>query len=103
MLLYVHRNALSLEMLGELTAAFEQVNAASDARCVLLSAEGHVFSAGHNLKELVMTFNHPVFVIPKLNNSFEDKDSTERASQTGFLIMHISYEAHGGLPDSHCG
>lgn len=42
-------------MLRELTAAFEQVNAAPDARCVLLSAEGNVFSAGHNLKELVMT------------------------------------------------
>jgi len=46
------RNALSLEMLNELSVAFQEVNKSPDVRCILLSAEGNVFSAGHNLKEL---------------------------------------------------
>jgi len=46
------RNAMSLEMLSELSAAFQEVNRSSDIRCVLLSSSGKVFSAGHNLKEL---------------------------------------------------
>lgn len=45
------RNALSLDMLAALELALAEV-AASDARCVLLAAEGPVFSAGHDLKEL---------------------------------------------------
>ena len=44
------RNALSLEMLTELSSAFYSINETKEARSVLLSAEGNVFSAGHNLK-----------------------------------------------------
>ncbi len=51
---FEYRNALSLNMLEELSLAFEEANQAPDVRCVLLSAVGHVFSAGHNLKELVL-------------------------------------------------
>ena len=39
-------------MLSELSSAFYSINETKDARCVVLCAEGHVFSAGHNLKEL---------------------------------------------------
>lgn len=46
------RNAMSLEMLTELSAVFQEVNSSPDIRCVLLSSSGNVFSAGHNLKEL---------------------------------------------------
>lgn len=46
------RNALSLDMLQALEAALAEI-AASDARCVLLAHEGHVFSGGHDLKEMV--------------------------------------------------
>nr|SVE74262.1 EOG090X08DF [Daphnia barbata] len=46
-------NALSFEMLGELQIAFRMVNRSEDARCVLLSATSKIFSAGHNLKELI--------------------------------------------------
>jgi len=46
------RNALSLAMLAALEAALAEI-AASDTRCVLLAAEGPVFSAGHDLKEMV--------------------------------------------------
>ena len=44
---------MSLEMLKELSEAFAKINENPSARCAILSAEGHVFSAGHNLKELV--------------------------------------------------
>ena len=44
-------------MLGELSTALKGVNESHDARCLLLSAEGKVFSAGHNLKELVLDFS----------------------------------------------
>ena len=45
------RNSLSLDMLAALEAALVEI-AASDARCVLLAAEGPVFCAGHDLKEM---------------------------------------------------
>ena len=45
------RNALSLEMMHELTRAFMLI-AASDARGVLLAANGPVFSAGHNFADM---------------------------------------------------
>ena len=45
------RNALSLDVLLELTAAFTEI-AASDAIGVILAAEGPVFSAGHNFGEM---------------------------------------------------
>ena len=45
------RNALSLEMLEALETALTEI-AAGDARCVLLAAEGPVFSSGHDLKEM---------------------------------------------------
>jgi enoyl-CoA hydratase/carnithine racemase len=45
------RNALSLEMMTELLAAFREV-AESKARGVLLAAEGPVFSAGHDFADM---------------------------------------------------
>jgi enoyl-CoA hydratase/carnithine racemase len=45
------RNALSLDVLVELTKAFEEVGS-SDALGVILAAEGPVFSAGHNFGEM---------------------------------------------------
>jgi enoyl-CoA hydratase/carnithine racemase len=54
-----NRNALSTEMLNELQSIFKAVNEAKGARCVLLSSSGSkVFSAGHNLKELVFANNY---------------------------------------------
>ena len=53
-----NRNALSLEMLTELTESFQQLAAASGSlnRVIILSAEGPVFSSGHNLKELTAQY-----------------------------------------------
>lgn len=45
------RNALSLAMLTALEVALAEI-AASDTRCVILAAEGPVFSGGHDLKEM---------------------------------------------------
>ena len=45
------RNALSLDVLIELTKAFEEIGS-SDALGVVLAAEGPVFSAGHNFGEM---------------------------------------------------
>jgi enoyl-CoA hydratase/carnithine racemase len=45
------RNALSLDVLLELTDVLRRV-AASDALCTVLSAEGPVFSAGHDFSDM---------------------------------------------------
>jgi enoyl-CoA hydratase/carnithine racemase len=47
----LQRNALSLALLAELTAAFEQISA-SDATGVVLAANGPVFSAGHDFRDI---------------------------------------------------
>jgi enoyl-CoA hydratase/carnithine racemase len=46
------RNALSLDHMRELTAAFREVGA-SDARGVILAGNGPVFSAGHDFADMV--------------------------------------------------
>ena len=47
------RNALSLEMMRELEAAFDSIAGDPDARVVILRGEGPAFSAGHDLRELL--------------------------------------------------
>ncbi len=49
------RNALSLEMMRALIGALD---AARDARCVVLAAEGPAFCAGHDLRELTAARAH---------------------------------------------
>lgn len=46
------RNALSLEMMRDLTAAFRAVGEDRTIPAVILRAEGAAFSAGHDLREL---------------------------------------------------
>lgn len=50
------RNALSLEMLKQLKSDLLRDVDNVSLRCIVLSAEGKVFSSGHNLKELVSVF-----------------------------------------------
>ncbi len=45
-------NALSLQLMRELTAAFEQVSSDRRVRAVILAAAGRVFCSGHDLNEL---------------------------------------------------
>jgi enoyl-CoA hydratase/carnithine racemase len=45
------RNALSSHMIAELHAAIDRASHDKDCRVVILSAAGHVFSAGHDLAE----------------------------------------------------
>jgi enoyl-CoA hydratase/carnithine racemase len=47
------RNALSLELMQELIAAFEQLGADSEVRAIVVEGAGPVFSAGHDLAEMV--------------------------------------------------
>jgi enoyl-CoA hydratase/carnithine racemase len=47
------RNALSLEMMNELIAAFTEIGRDQDVRAVILAANGPAFSAGHDLRDLV--------------------------------------------------
>ena len=46
------RNALSLELMRELTGTFDELARDPDVRAVILAANGPVFSSGHDLNEL---------------------------------------------------
>jgi enoyl-CoA hydratase/carnithine racemase len=46
------RNALSGAMMTALKNAFDQIASETSVRCVILAAEGPVFCAGHDLKEM---------------------------------------------------
>lgn len=49
-----YRNALSLDMMSELLTNLRRNKQDENLRCIVLSATGAVFSAGHNLKEFSM-------------------------------------------------
>lgn len=46
------RNALSVAAMHALTAAFEEIGERRDVHAVILRTGGHVFSSGHDLKEV---------------------------------------------------
>lgn len=46
------RNPLSIHMLAKLTQAIEEAGDDSDVRAIVIAAEGPVFSAGHDLREM---------------------------------------------------
>jgi enoyl-CoA hydratase/carnithine racemase len=46
------RNALSLAMMRELIACFDEIGRGGEARAVVLAAAGKVFSSGHDLSEM---------------------------------------------------
>jgi enoyl-CoA hydratase/carnithine racemase len=47
------RNALSLELMTELTARLTELGSNAEVRAVVLRAQGPAFSAGHDLRELL--------------------------------------------------
>jgi enoyl-CoA hydratase/carnithine racemase len=47
------RNALSLDLLGELIAALSEVSALPEIRVIVVEGAGPAFSAGHDLSEMV--------------------------------------------------
>ncbi len=47
------RNALSLELMDELTEVLEAIGARSDVRVIVVEGAGVAFSAGHDLSEMV--------------------------------------------------
>ena len=46
------RNALSIEMMGEMHALLLQVRGNKSVRAIVISHDGPVFSSGHDLKEM---------------------------------------------------
>jgi enoyl-CoA hydratase/carnithine racemase len=52
------RNVLSRAALAQLIERLEESEAAADVKCVVLRAEGPVFSAGHDLAEIVEGSEH---------------------------------------------
>jgi enoyl-CoA hydratase/carnithine racemase len=46
------RNALSLDLMRELIAAFERIGSDHEARAIILAAAGKVFCSGHDLSEM---------------------------------------------------
>lgn len=46
------RNALSLELMEDVTAALREVSARSDTRAIVIEGAGRAFSAGHDLSEM---------------------------------------------------
>lgn len=53
------RNALSEEMMASLTSELEKAGSDHDTRIIVLAANGPVFCAGHNLKELTARRTDP--------------------------------------------
>jgi len=51
------RNSLSMAMLNALSEALDKVAGDDGTRVVVLAAEGHVFSAGHDLREIREQFD----------------------------------------------
>jgi enoyl-CoA hydratase/carnithine racemase len=47
------RNALSLDMMQEMIACLDALAGEPEVRCVILAAAGNVFSAGHDLGEMI--------------------------------------------------
>ncbi|MFZ0043320.1 MAG: enoyl-CoA hydratase [Solirubrobacteraceae bacterium] len=47
------RNALSLELMAELTAALGEVSSLTETRAIVLEGAGPAFSAGHDLSEMI--------------------------------------------------
>jgi len=57
------RNALDLELLGELAAAVETVKADTEARVLIVTGEGRAFCAGADLTSLFGDTTRPVHVL----------------------------------------
>lgn len=51
------RNALSLDMISAISAALDEADGDTSARVIVISAEGPVFSSGHDLAELTAARN----------------------------------------------
>lgn len=57
------RNALSVQMMNEITRGLRELSASPDVRAIILGADGPAFSAGHYLTEMIdKDINHQRFV-----------------------------------------
>ena len=53
-----NRNALSEEMIRELTKAIKEANEDQDVKVIVIASTGNVFCSGHNLKEITAARNN---------------------------------------------
>lgn len=87
--LLLNRNALSLAMIQSLSS---HLNDRPSLRCVVINANGHVFSSGHDLKELVLYYYYAYliyayFIISIISTLL----LCLRVSSTGFQVwIHCS-------------
>lgn len=61
------KNSLSMAMLEALSEALDAIAADADTRVVVLAARGHVFCAGHDLREVREQFNSHRFQLDLFN------------------------------------
>src|SRR5262245_23362598 len=59
-----NRNAFSLGLIAELTAAVERARDDAAARCIIITGAGSVFCAGMDLAELAESLEKPVEQTP---------------------------------------
>ncbi|KAK5983838.1 Enoyl-CoA hydratase domain-containing protein 3 mitochondrial [Trichostrongylus colubriformis] len=89
------RNALSLDMIEELTKELKEINSISKVRSVIISSEGPAFSSGHDLRELVAEKG------PDLHQKIFDKCSNLMMLMRSMEVPVIA-EVHGVAAAAGC-
>jgi enoyl-CoA hydratase/carnithine racemase len=80
------RNALSLELLQELSTLLTNIGGSNDARVVIIKGEGRVFCAGHDISQLVnqeVAFYNAIF-----DTCVEVMDKIQRLPQPVIAQVH---------------
>lgn len=88
------RNAVNLDMCNALKDAFQRLDAASDVRVILLSANGPVFCAGADLKE--RTGKDEAWVIARRHASFAAYDMIGRCGKPVVALTQGPVVGSGG-------
>lgn len=80
------RNALSLELLRELSALLTKIGSSDDVRVVVIKGEGKVFCAGHDISQLI---NHDVASYSAIFNTCVDvMEKLQRLPQPVIAQVH---------------
>jgi enoyl-CoA hydratase/carnithine racemase len=87
------RNALSLELMEELIAAFEAVGADHEVRAIVVEGAGPAFSAGHDLGEMVA--RDPAFYERLFDACTVTMETIHRVPQPVIAKVHAMATAAG--------
>lgn len=77
------RNALSLDMISELSKALDFADRDNEARVIVIAANGPVFSSGHDLRELTEARNDP-----DLGRAFFEKTMRSCSAMMQKIVNH---------------